>query len=358
MKKSEYIDLVESGTLKGCWTLIIDKYMENNPDDEEAKKLFQGMAEPNKVLLRSDGTSTYVSKDIAYQMWKFGLLNRDMKYKVFLKQPNGDNLFTTDPEGEKSGVFGKGDKIINVIGMEQMYEQSCVAIALKIMDFMKEYDNSYHLGYAHVKLKEGRMSGRKGIWTATDEIIDEAVSRARKEIMDRREDFSKEELEKTSESIGISAVRYALLNQSPTKEIVFDWDTVLSFDGDAGPYLQYAYARTSGIMRESKSRGVSFSSINKKFASLLKEDEEVNLIKDLATLPFIINKSINEYDPSILTQYTIRLTQTFSKFYTNCPILPIEDQDLREARLILVQSFRIVLESIFSILGIGTLDKM
>ncbi|MHA1251875.1 MAG: arginine--tRNA ligase domain-containing protein, partial [Candidatus Helarchaeota archaeon] len=150
IKKSKYIDLVSEGKLKGCLTILIDRYMEEHPNDKETKKLFQGMAEPNKVLLRSDGTSTYVAKDIAYQMWKFGLLNRDMKYKLFLKQPNGKELWTTAPDGEKINRFGKGFKVINVIGIEQTYEQACVSIALKILDYIDQYKNSYHLGYAHV----------------------------------------------------------------------------------------------------------------------------------------------------------------------------------------------------------------
>ncbi|MHA1271700.1 MAG: arginine--tRNA ligase [Candidatus Helarchaeota archaeon] len=358
MKKSKYITLVNEGKLKGCLTILIDKYMNDKPDDRETKKLFHGMSEPNKVLLRSDGTSTYVAKDIAYQMWKFGLLNKDMKYKVFLKQPNGKELWTTSPDGKDITKFGRADQIVNVIGIEQMYEQSCVAISLKIMEYLNEYKNSYHLGYAHVKLKQGRMSGRKGIWTATDDIIEESVSRAKKEILKRRDDFTKEELEETAESIGISAVRYALINQSPTKEIVFDWDTVLNFDGDAGPYLQYAYARTSGILREATKRGISFSLKNLYLVSKLNEFEEINLIKNLSLLPNIIRNSIENYDPSILAQYTYNLTQLFSKFYSKCPILPIDDTELREARLILIKSFQIVLKSIYYILGIDPLEKM
>ncbi|MHA1751620.1 MAG: arginine--tRNA ligase [Candidatus Helarchaeota archaeon] len=358
IKKSKYVQYVEEGKLKGCLTILIDKYLEDNPNDKETRKLFYGMSEPNKVLLRSDGTSTYVAKDIAYQMWKFGLLKKNMKYKLFINQPNGQQLWTTAPDGETNDKFGHADKIINVIGMEQMYEQSCVAISLKIMDFNEYYKNSYHLGYAHVKLKEGRMSGRKGIWTATDDIINEAILRAKNEIKKRRIDFPEDKLEKTAESIGISAIRYALINQNPTKEIIFDWDTVLNFDGDAAPYLQYAYARTAGILREAKKRNISFSKKNLKTVSKLITHEELILIKNLGLYPQIIENCIINYDPSILTQFTYNLTQIFSRFYTKCPILPTKDIELREARLILVESFQTVLKSIFDVLGIDILEKM
>ncbi|MHA1232325.1 MAG: DALR anticodon-binding domain-containing protein [Candidatus Helarchaeota archaeon] len=149
-----------------------------------------------------------------------------------------------------------------------------------------------------------------------------------------------------------------MINQSPTKEIVFDWDLVLNFEGDAGPYLQYAYARTAGILREADRRKIKYSVDNLKFVSRLNTTEEINLIKNLGLFPSIIRKSLETYDPSVLAQYTYNLTQLFSKFYTKCPILPISDSELREARLLLVVAFQTVLRIAYEILGIIPLEKM
>ena len=355
IKSSLYVVKPDEGSYKGCWVLAIKKYLNDNTDDAKAIKLFAGMEEPDKVLIRSNGTPTYVAKDIAFQMWKFSLLNKNMKYEVWDTQPNGQLLWTSSPTGKDMNRFARANMVINVIGTEQSYDQECVYTALKICGYHNEYNNSRHFGYAHVRMETGRMSGRKGIWIAVDDILDEAVRLAYKEVDKRRSDFSEEKKRKVSEAVGISAVRYALTNQIPSKEIIFKWDEVLNFEGDTAPYIQYAHVRLSSILRKAKERGLEVKNSN---YGLLTTMDEKNLIKHLAMFPDQIENAISGLDPSIITRYAYMLANYLNKFYTTSPVLSEENRNIREARLELVEASKIVMENVHDTLGLTLLEEM
>ncbi len=355
IKSSPYVVNPDEGPYKGCWILAIKKYLDDNPDDGKAIKLFWNMKEPDKVLIRSNGVPTYVAKDIALQMWKFGLLNKDMKYEEWNSQPNGQLLWTSSPGGKGMNRFARADLVINVIGTEQSYDQECVYTALKICGHLNEYNNSRHFGYAHVRMETGRMSGRKGIWIAVDDILDEAVRLAYKEVDKRRSDFSEEKKRKVSEAVGISAVRYALANQIPSKEIIFKWDEVLNFEGDTAPYIQYAHVRLSSILRKAEEKGVRAENQN---YGLLTTVDEKNLIKHLAMFPDQIENAISNLDPSIITRYAYMLANYLNKFYTTSPVLSEENRNIQEARLGLVKASKIVMENVHDTLGLTLLEEM
>ena len=268
-----------------------------------------GMKVPVLVLTRQDGTSLYPLRDLAYTIEKVG---------------KGHNLV----------VLGEDQKLY--------FEQ--VAAALKIMGYA--VPEAIH--YSFVLLEEGKMSTRKGNLVLLEDFMEEALKKARVEIGKRHEKVN----EKAAKAIGYGAIKYAILKVSPEKNVMFSWHQALNFEGESGPYIQYAYARICSILRKhNKTIDVKIKS------SLLDKKEETELIKRISEFPDIVNKMTDSLKPSIIANYLYGLAQRFNEFYHSCPILKEKD-DLRKARLLLVSSVKQVLDNGLGLLGIETLEKM
>ena len=355
MNASPYVSKHESGEKEGCVVLNISKYMEERPRDE-VHDFFENLKDPDKILIRSNGLPTYVAKDIGYMMWKHGILS-DMKYRFFTKQPSGDDLWTSDMgEGEPSDNFGKADHVINVIGSEQIYSQQIVHLALKICGFPEAFASSHHMAYALVTLKEGRMSGRKGHVENSYEILDIAQEKAKEILQKNHPEYSEEELNSKSEKVSSSAVRYAMLSQSPSRRIVFEWSKILRLDGDSAPYLQYSYVRSLKILEKMKiSREIkqeNFTAVN------VQQLEEKVLLIQLASFQNHLKKGCESYDPTEVTSYAIRLGTAFNKFYEKCSIIRAETEEVQKNRLEIVKATIQVLENVFKTLGIKLVDEL
>lgn len=339
------------GTKAGCVIVDLGAYEE-----------FQHLKDPEKVLVRSDGVATYTGKDIAFHFWKFGIIKDPFMYKPF-KSPktNENDIWTTAQKGE-TGHYRPADIIFNVIGMPQSQPQRTVYLTLKTLGYDDASANYYHLAYEFVTLPDARFSGRKGTWIgfSTDAVIREATRRARKEVKKRNPEADSSFLREVAEAIGSAAVRYSLLKVAVEKQIIFKWDDMLNFDGNSAPYLMYTHARANSILRKETAPTIArISELNNPFES--------ELIKLLGRYPEVLLEIIRGIKREIwgtrielfhLTEYTHALCIAFNSFYNHCPVLKAETEELKTARLLLVDLCRQVLSNALTLLGITPLERI
>ncbi|ASJ00935.1 arginine--tRNA ligase [Thermococcus gorgonarius] len=362
-------DIMKSGIFNEAYELI--EANENFFWAEEGKykgafvmdlrKLFPDMKNPFLVLRRSDGTATYTGKDIAYHLWKFGKVKADMLYKLWDKLENHET-WTTAPDGkEMPGKFGRADIVINVIGAEQRHPQMAIKYALQLLGFEDSAKNFHHLAYEHVVRPEGSFSGRKGTWVGftVDEVLNEAVQRARELVEQKNPNLSEEEKDEIAEAVGVGAVRFNLVKYSPDKIITFRWDDVLNFEGESAPYIQYAHARCASIMRKAEESGIDtdWKNLLEKadFSKLTNREKE--LIKLLAKFPTVIEQAGRDIKPHLIPAYLNELASLFNRFYMDHPVLKAEE-GIREERLLLVLAVKQVLRNGLELLGIEAPERM
>ncbi|MFX0167892.1 MAG: arginine--tRNA ligase [Candidatus Hodarchaeota archaeon] len=323
---------------------------------------FQRLKDTEKVLVRSDGVATYTGKDIAFHFWKFGIIEDPFKYTPFKSSKVKEGiLWTTAPRGE-TGHYRPADIIYNVIGMPQSQAQRTVYLILKTLGYEKASENYYHLAYEFVTLPDARFSGRKGTWIglSTDDVIRQATRRAVKEVKKRNPDADSRFLRQVAKAIGSAAVRYSLLKVAVEKQIVFTWEDMLNFDGNAAPYLMYTYARACSILRkETAPTAALLSELTSPF--------ETELVKLLGRFPEVLLEIVQGTKREVwgtrielfhLAEYAYTLCVAFNSFYNNCPVLKAETPDLKAARLLLVQLSRQVLSNALQLLGITPLERM
>ncbi|MBU3905071.1 MAG: arginine--tRNA ligase [Nanoarchaeota archaeon] len=270
---------------------------------------------PNFIILRSDGTSLYQTKELGLIDEKF------TKYKLF--------------------------KSINVVGREQeLYFEQCY----KVMDLLnhKSAGKCHHLSYGLVMGTEGKMSGRTGEAVFLDNLLDDTKKIIMRVVSKK---YKKKEAEKIAEDVAVGAIKYALIKYSPDRSIMFDQKEITKYEGDTGPYLQYTYARANSILKKAKRIPKNYD------ATLLTNEREIGLIKLIARYPEFIEKSARELRPHHMANYAYMLAETFNNFYQTLPVIG-KDVELESARLKLVDSVKTVLGNSLSLLGIPLLDKM
>lgn len=340
MKGLERVYEVKQGEDKGCIVLDLSDF-----EDELGE-----LRKPYKILVRSDGTATYVAKDIALTMWKFGLLDADLKFTEFMEQPNGEPLWSSGGDQEKG--FGDADQIINVIGAEQQYPQTIIRYALKALGFDDAFDNFSHMHFKFVYLP-GRVaySGRKGNWVGKhgDAVLDRTYELALDEVEERHDDLSEEEQEAIAEKVGVAAVRYFLLKFTREKDIDFSFEKALDWEGDSGPYLLYSLARAHGIMDKVDEDGEYTTHTT---------EEAYDLLRKLEGFPDAVERAFDRQEPAQITHELKRLAELFNSFYHAAPVKQEDDEALRRSRLALVEAFSDVMEQGLDLLGIDPLEEM
>ena len=360
LKEIGMVTLEHEGKLAGCWIL-------------EATKIPRFAEETDAVLVRSDGTTTYLGKDLAYAMWKLGLLEKDFHYRLFGAQANGSPLWTTSPtEGDTTHPkFGFADKAISVIDVRQSRPQeiirSCIVLIAK-PDSPKEY---VHYGYEVVSLspktasaiglsnllvdtkKLVHMQGRSGVFVNTDKVLGSLKEKAMRETAKRNTDANETLLQTIAEKIAVGALRYNLTKVDNDKIIVFDLDEALNLEGDTGPYIQYARVRAARIVQ--KSGNIDISNAN---ASLLVMPEEFALLKQLARFPSIVQTAAKSSVPQKICKYSYALATLFNDFYEKHRVVGADTVELMKARLCLVECVKTVLDISMTLLGIPVVDQM
>ncbi len=359
--------LQTEGRLKGCWVMPIEEDTEDAEEDTEDAETTErtettddeaDVSQREKVIVRSNGTVTYVGKDIANQFWKFGLLGRDFYYRIFERR--GDHVLwaTTSKPGEAQGLpkFGQASAVYNVIDTRQAYLQLLLKQALATMGFAEQAKASTHFSYEMVALSHStaralgyedteasgkpfvEVSGRKGLGVKADDLLDQLVETASREVSSRNPDQSAVESRRTAEAIATAAVRYFLVKYTRAKVIAFDIEEALSFEGETGPYLQYAAVRAGNILAKLAERDhIDEAGVIARLPSLGRgpidtgdeADELWGLVLEAARLDEIVDSSIRSLELSGLAKYAFGLAQSFNAFYHRQPILREEREDAR-----------------------------
>ena len=320
-----------------------------------------GLEESEVVVVRSDGNAMYVAKDIGYQFWKVGLFE-GLDFGAFERQPSGATLYTSAPDGEPhpdGHTFAHGDWIINVIDARQSHPQTIVRTALKLAGADDAYEQSHHLAYEVVTLEGQPMSGRKGITLAIDEVVEEAVRRARTVIEEKNPDLPA--IDEVARQVGIGALRFAMVKSEAKRIIDFRWDQALSLHGDSAPYVQYAHARARSILRAAAEAGVSAEGAD--WGRL--GDLEIRLAQVVARYAEVRDGAARELAPHAVAQYALELATAWNGYYNHRDVEGRPDTQvlrsepgLREARVALVGRVASTLAATLGLLGIDAPDAM
>ena len=357
----------------GLWNKIFEKLKEmkliefENEGDNAGCWVIRGEGEEDKVIVRSNGTATYVAKDIPYAAWKLGLVDDPFHYEKYEKtQYNSRVLFQTtlNEDDSKSQNF-TGDKVITVIDSRQARLQKIITF---LMGKFKSVPDAYiHLGYESVTLspetakilglntggKQAQMSGRKGLYVSADAVYDLLKEKTIEETTKRHPEMNLDEVEKIAHNVSVGTLRYEMIKQDLDKIIAFDLTKSLSLDGDTAPYIQYTHARAARILEKSK----RVISIDVDF-TLLKEQSELDLIKTIGLFDMQVRDATNNLSPKVIARYCHDLAVSFNSFYEHIKVLELGDEALENSRLCIVDSFKITLEKALDLLGIVAPDRM
>ena len=368
LKKKGAIRLETEGPNEGCWVVPFGGLVETE----------EGVKSLDKILVRSNGTVTYTGKDVAYQLWKFGLLGKDFLYSAWGTQQNGEVLWTTAREGKTAGQiskrFGHAGRVINVIDTRQSYPQQVVSECLRQMGFAAEAENSIHLAYEVVNLsvqaaralgveeteekKSVAMSGRAGTGVKAKDFIE----MVRRKVIEKADHPLEESVAVTLAS---AAIRYYLLRFSLESQILFDFDEALKTTGDTGVYLEYAHARACSILRKAEELGIEVSWRETSIPSRLTETES-GLLSALSEFSSAVSKAGKTLRISQLTEYALDLATSFTNFYEHpdpgadvqTPFIHLQDKKLQAFRLSLVKAFQTVMADALRLMGMPTLEKI
>jgi arginyl-tRNA synthetase len=364
LRDSGAVRLEKEGKNAGCWVMPLSQSEE-----------FAGLEDPDKVIIRSDGTVTYVGKDIAYQLWKFGLLGEDFGYRFWQEEA----VWETTRDGVPNHPpFGGAHRVFNVIDTRQSYLQKIVRAGLQALGHTDEAERSVHFAYEMVALSPAtaralgfleedagekvlEMSGRKGIGVKADDLLDQLIAGAREEVLKRNRDLAENELEVLSRQIATAALRFFMAKATNNRIIAFDFDEALSFQGESGPYLQYSLVRVKNIRRKLRDAGLPDDLSPEEIAALpgeLWSDDLWDLILEVAQVGDAVEKATETLELSLIARQALGLAQRFNTLYRLHPILQEENPQLRATRLAMALIFRRGLEILGELLGIPIPERM
>jgi len=375
LKDRKAIVQVASGERAGCWVMALDE--ERFPDLKEAEK----------ILVRSNGTVTYVGKDIAYQMWKFGLLPSDFRYDVFRTEPDGRRVWTSTsgPGATETPRFGRARRVVNVIDVRQSYLQAIVAEGLKSLGHADEASRSVHFSYEMVALTPKSaerlgvplseadrsrpyvgMSGRKGLGVKADDLIDALTAQAQKEVQARHAELSADEASALARAIAVGALRYFMIKFTRNKVLAFDFDEALSFEGETGPYLQYAAVRAAGIFERMQAAGGPGTTDAARMAleggfdvpDGPDAEEHWALAHMIARFREAVSQAGASLELSVLAKFAFTLAQRFNTFYHRYPVMKEADPRWRACRVALTWLFVMQMRRACALMGIPIPDRM
>ncbi len=404
LKKSRAIQLATSGKMAGCWIMPWEEEVkegkEKTSEDEEENT-------QDKIIVRSNGTVTYVGKDIAYQLWKFGLLGKDFHYRKWPNAPEGQTVWatTSGPNDPEAPHFGEpASSVYNVIDARQAYLQKVVAAGLRALGHEKAAENSIHLSYEIVALtprcaaemgyeltpEEAKkpyveVSGRKGFGVKADDLLDKLEAATLEEVKKRHpaqgpaaatggRDATIEQWQ-IAHAIAVGALRFFLLKFTRNAIIAFDFKDALSFEGETGPYCQYAVVRARSIWRKGADRSSDMTSDNsvaeaarildisrgktaQRFLEGLENNDLWELLLGAGSLDYAVEAAITTQEPAFIAKYAFQLAQAFNNFYHKHHILSEADEQKRAFLLRLTELVEAQLVKALLLLGIAAPEKM
>ena len=382
LKQTGAIRYEESGKNAGCWVMSLAEAGNGETTDEESG------SEDVKIIVRSNGTVTYVGKDIAYHLWKFALLGRDFGYQRFHRYADGQPVWRTAPDAAaEAPAFGRGAVAYSVIDTRQSYLQSIVAAAFRALGFQEQAANLHHFAYEVVGLSPRcaeemglaltaadrqrsyiEVSGRKGLGVKADDLINRLVEKATQEVQARQMTEDPAEQAASARLIAVGALRYFLLKFSRRMIIAFDFKEALAFEGETGPYLQYSVVRARNIFRKFQESHPDFNpqrlgelvSGNQLKMFLAGKDGDAfwELILLAAQLEMVADQAIAAAEPAVVAKYAFRLAQAFNNFYHRYRILSEADPARQNFLLYLVHLVNDSLARTLELLGIEVPERM
>jgi arginyl-tRNA synthetase len=375
LKERKAIYFETEGKNKGCWVMPASAFKESSDDQENV--------EDSKVIVRSNGTVTYVGKDIAYQLWKFGLLGKDFYYRKWHAYPDGREVWASTSEPQTgSPPFGRGARVYNVIDSRQSYLQDVVVAGLRALGFETQAEASVHFSYEMVALSPRtciemgielseedkkkpyvEVSGRKGLGVKADDLIDKLIEKALDEVTSRHTEDPEPQRRRVATQIAIGALRYFMLKYTRNSVIAFDFAEALSFTGETGVYVQYAAVRASKILGKLTERGEALPDFRAELTqdAIRRQLADERLWQALLTASKAdasIEQAVTSGEPSHVARYAFQLAQAFSTFYQDFPVVTETDKEKKTFLLWLTTYFRAQLEHTLGVLGIDVPEYM
>ena len=378
LKEAGVLSLETEGKNKGCWVMRRAGTRSEEPAHSSEEKLAE---EDQKVIVRSNGTVGYVGKDIAYHLWKFGLLGRDFGYRKFYHYPKGQDCWISTTVGALDHPhFGGVAEIYNVIDARQSEAQNTVIEALQELGYNEHADHYTHFSYEMVALtprcaaelgyelsEEDKVrayievSGRKGFGVKADDLIDALIISAGREVDARHSELSEDERLRIATQIAVGALRYFMLKFTKSSVIAFDFKDALSFEGETGPYVQYAVVRATNIFRKGGYDPEDFCRDVARYVST--DDLQANLSTDAGNelwelwlaaskTSYVIDQCIATTEPAYLAKHAFQLAQLFNYFYHRHPILIEENEGRKKFLLATTAVVRRELLRVLAVMGI------
>ena len=375
LKQRKAIYFETEGKNKGCWVMPASAFKEQTGEDTD----------DSKVIVRSNNTVTYVGKDIAYQLWKFGLLpGKDFYYLPWREK--GVYITTAEPQPRPDREFGHGESVFNVIDSRQSYLQDVVVAGLRALGYNQQADRSIHFSYEMVALspatcielgielsEEDRkrpyveVSGRKGLGVKADDLIDKLIEKALEEVDSRHPEAPVEERHTVARQIAIGALRYFMLKFTRNSVIAFDLREALSFEGETGPYVQYTAVRAGNILRKLAERGEALpdfaqeldqAAFARQLTSPPSGDDFWQLLVMASKSDSAIERAIASGEPAHVAKFAFQLAQAFNSFYHDYQVLTEENRERRVFLLWMTTYLRAQLERTLGVLGIAVPEYM
>jgi arginyl-tRNA synthetase len=367
LKEKKAIYLETQGKKAGCWVMKRPGAAANAEEE----------GDDTKVIVRSNGTVVYEGKDIAYHLWKFGLLGRDFGYRRFYRYPNGrDCWISAAPEQGESGHphFGDVKEIYNVIDARQAEAQNTVIEALRALGYSDAAEHYTHFSYEMVALTPRcatelgyelseddwgkpfiEVSGRRGFGVKADDLMDTLTASARKEVDPRHPELNEAERRRIAEQIAMGALRYFMLKFTKTSVIAFDFKEALSFEGDTGPYAQYAVVRASNIFRKGGTTPEEALPAEVDYGRYFSGefgDEIWELWLAAAKTSYVVDQCIATTEPAFAARHAFQLAQLFNNFYHRHHILTEADEGRKKFLLATAAVVRRELLRVLAVMGI------
>jgi arginyl-tRNA synthetase len=381
LKDSGVLAYENAGKNKGCWVMrrAGTEKSSDTGDTGEAQKISE---DDQKVIVRSNGTVGYVGKDIAYHMWKFGLLGRDFGYRRFYRYPNDQECWISAVEGEKDHPhFGDVAEIYNVIDTRQSEAQNTVIEALRGLGHNEAADHYTHFSYEMVALTPRcaaelgytlsdedkarsyvEVSGRKGFGVKADDLLDQLIASAKSEVDSRHPQLPDSERLSIATQIATGALRYFMLKYTKQSVIAFDFKEALSFEGETGPYAQYTVVRATSIFKKA---GIDPDSYLEEIEKKLSSDDFREILQGESGLEFwelwlsasktsyVVNQCISTAEPAYVAKHAFQQAQLFNTFYHRHPILSEADERRKLFLLVTVAVVRREMIRVLDVMGIS-----